>query len=368
MVSFLVIHFAACSNTVIENLTANHYLKKANFQYRQERYKTAMEYYEKALQLNPGLKKVYFHLGSCCAMLFDASAGKTSERNRVFGKKAIEYYQKAKHNDPGNKEIDLAMGYIYDRIAGSSCADAAKQGEYFKKAETCYLSILETNPDDPQVYYALANFYSKYGKSVEAEAIYQKRIALNPYDPGGYRYYANYLRNRRQWDRAINILEKRIFAILDPGMIKIRQEIEDLKKKQLFEEMKMKTRAYDNRWKRSEQKIKYVSGEQRKRLSEVYYELGVYCWAKSYHAKPGMMSAQERLQVTQKGIEALEKAARLDPEEPNPWIYMGLMYRQMIIAEPLKNNFYMKRYEVVKDKYLELRKKRRTREALSRML
>ncbi len=336
IVTLLIAGFAGC-NQAVDNLQANRLLTKANHHYKQEQYWKAMENYEKAVQLNPDLKKIRFHLGNCYAALFQA--GKKDERNRQYGEKAIENFEKAKACYPGSSDILLALGYIYDGM--SSCVDdSAEREEYFKKAEICYLSIVESSPEEPKFYYALAEFYAKYGKVAETEAVYEKRIAFNPAAPEGYYYYANYLRNRGQWDRAVENYEKRIYVLLgidsnDPAVLAER--------------------------------IKNVPGEQRKELSDAFYEVGVCCWLKSYRTPREMMSSRERLQVTAKGMRALDESARLAPGEPNPWMYMGLMYRQMITAEPLKTEFYLGKYEQMKAKYLKLQKKKKAREALEQI-
>ena len=73
--------------------------------------------------------------------------------------------------------------------------------------------------------------------------------------------------------------------------------------------------------------------------------MGVVCWNKSYQTPPDVMGSVERLQVVQKGFEALKKATELSPNFPDPWAYMGLLYKQKAIAEPLKQAEYDKEYD-----------------------
>lgn len=60
---------------------------------------------------------------------------------------------------------------------------------------------------------------------------------------------------------------------------------------------------------------------------EAWYTIGVACWARSYHG--GMMvSMEERAQVVDRGIEALNKALAIDPEYFDALSYINLTYRE----------------------------------------
>jgi len=59
-----------------------------------------------------------------------------------------------------------------------------------------------------------------------------------------------------------------------------------------------------------------------------------------------------------KGFEALRKSTELSPNFPDPWAYMGLLYNQKAIAEPLKQPEYKKQYDAMIQKFQELRKRK----------
>jgi len=48
----------------------------------------------------------------------------------------------------------------------------------------------------------------------------------------------------------------------------------------------------------------------------------------------------------------------LSPNFPDPWAYMGLLYNQKAIAEPLKQPEYKKQYDAMIQKFQELRKRK----------
>ena len=60
---------------------------------------------------------------------------------------------------------------------------------------------------------------------------------------------------------------------------------------------------------------------------EAWYTLGVNCWARSYHGGLAV-SQEEREQVVDKGIQALEKALAIDPNYFDALSYINLIYRE----------------------------------------
>jgi tetratricopeptide (TPR) repeat protein len=60
---------------------------------------------------------------------------------------------------------------------------------------------------------------------------------------------------------------------------------------------------------------------------ETWYTLGVNCWARSYHGGLAV-SQEEREQVVDKGIEALNKALAIDPNYFDALSYINLIYRE----------------------------------------
>jgi hypothetical protein len=93
-------------------------------------------------------------------------------------------------------------------------------------------------------------------------------------------------------------------------------------------------------------------------LADAYYRMGVVCWNKSYQTPPDVMGSVERVQVVDKGFENLKKATDLSPNFPDPWAYMGLLYKQKVVAAPLNQAEYDKQYAVMIQKFQDLRKRK----------
>jgi tetratricopeptide (TPR) repeat protein len=303
--TLIIASFTACDKLKITNLKANKHFKSGNKFYTEEKYKKAITEYEAALQLNPNLKAAFYYLGSSYIMVY--KPGDDSEKNKEFGIKATENLQKALELDPENKNIIQALGDINDKMRN------------FELAEKYYLQVQKFTPNDPASYYTLAGFYNNNAKFDKAIEMYEQRIALDPANPEGYLYLADFFQNKRKWDDAIKYHELRITKIVES----------DLDEK-----------------------------EKNDVLAEAYYRLGNVFWNKSYQTPPDVMGSVERLQVVEQGLAALNKATELSPNYPDPWAYMGLLYKQKQIAEPLKVAEYEKQYKAMIDKFQELRKRK----------
>src|SRR5438132_2010267 len=68
-------------------------LKDAHKQYRDENYKKAIDFYEKALTINPNMAEAHFYLGSSHQALF--RPGKDAPDNKEHLEKAVAEYKKS---------------------------------------------------------------------------------------------------------------------------------------------------------------------------------------------------------------------------------------------------------------------------------
>ncbi|HDP94211.1 MAG TPA: tetratricopeptide repeat protein [Candidatus Aminicenantes bacterium] len=379
--------FTGCENLKLDNLKANDHLNKGNKYYRDEKFAKAVKEYEQALELNPKLELIYFHVGTAYASLY--RPGRGTDRNEEYAQEAVEYLQKALENDPENEQIYLALGDIFDKM------------ENAEEAEKYYLRILENEPDNPKSYYILADFYSKYDQEDKSGEMFKKRIALDPKDPEGYLYYANYLQNKRKWYEAMDAFESMIIAMTAPEIQMERLEIQELERKvsdiEKIEEYldkhvrKNRTISADARKQMIEEKEQQIReigdkealekalaekreavnakleglkeiqdqmpGEKKTKLSEAYYSLGVVCWFKSFQTPIDMMSAQERRNVLDRGFQALERSVELNPTYAEPWAYSNLLWREMIKVEPLKREEFTAKAQEDVEKFQRLRQR-----------
>lgn len=397
VVSLLMLGFNGCQQLLPEKLQANQHLKQANAHYTDEKYKKAIDEYELALGLNPELKQVYIYLGTAYSAMYKPM--RADDRNKEYGDKAVEYLLKAKEAYPDDERVGFALGDIYD-----------KMGNY-EESEKFYLQLLEKNPDDPKSYYIIADFYAKYNRQDEARAMYEKRIAMDPKAADGYLYYASYASDRRQWDLSIENHEKRILAIYDPDTLALKIDLDQMKKDieqvkaikrnmdtvkkhrsldkaekerllgeaqqrlDSFKTEKELTQLIDEYDKKIKQNIKnkwniidILDDEKKKEVAEAFYTLGVVCWNKSYQTPPHLMGALERLDAVNKGMDACNTTLRLEPKNDKAYAFIGLLWRQKIIAEPHKNDEYMAEWKKAYDEATKLREKKLRKQRLQEQL
>lgn len=390
---FFLLNLTGCQKLKVSNLSANKHLKEANKLYTQEKFRQASEEYEKALEKNPELKVAYLYLGTCYSTLY--KPGKDTDRNKAYSENAIKFLLKAEEAYPEQENVVIALGSMYDKLGN------------YDEAEKYFLKILEKSADDPKAYYTLANFYSQNQKYNKAEEMYKKRIELDPSDSSGYHYFAVYLQNYRMWDKAIEAHKKRIYSMIDVGILDYYKDIDkveaDIKRindinkyisnveknkaipaetrKQLTAEKRKELEDFItmeeaiNRIKAketelneavavAEAKLTGLSDEEKLKLTQAYYSLGVVAWNKSYQTPidEDILPGKERREAIEFGFKALNKAIELSPEYPNPYSYMGLLWREMVKVDPSKSSEYVKKNEEFNKKFRDIYVKKRKKE------
>ena len=196
----------------------------------------------------------------------------------------------------------------------------------YDKAIEQYQKILDKNPNHWEANYLTATAYlamyhpgSEHPKDKEyAEkglAAFEKTLSLEAPDnearEKAEKYYLAFLDSTGNTDKAIAYLEAQLAK--RPGEVPLINQIASLyQKKGDF------TKA-----------LEYF--EKRANLNpndkEAWYTLGVNCWARSYHGG-AMVSQEEREQVVDQGIKALDKALAIDPNYFDALSYINLIYRE----------------------------------------
>ncbi len=415
IIALVVLSFNACEKLKIDNLKANAALKEGNKHYQEEKFRKAIKSYKEALELNPNLEFVNFYLGTSYASLF--KPGKIDKSNQENGKLAEEYLLKTREQQPDNQKVVMALGELYNKLSMSAKASGEENAEaeaekYFKKAEKAYLELMKKAKSNPNTYYILANFYIGHGKYDIAEEVYKKRINLNIKESDGYLYYAKYLQDKNDWDGAIKNYEYRALAIAKPDILdkikekdEVADKVEQIQKKRDFidknlkkskalkkedkklmiaekekeikeigniDELKTDLAQKEENIKKEldniSENIKALDKEKQKKVAQSYYSMGVCAWYKAFKSSPEMMSGKERMAVNEQAMNYLNKAAEFNPEDPAIYMYKNLAYRQMAIAEPLKQADYMAKAEEEATKAKRLYRKIAKAEALKKQI
>ena len=125
----------------------------------------------------------------------------TSGTQEVRMKKSIEYYQQAINLDPG-------FAYAYERIANAYIAlgswGALSPRETFPKAEAAVRKALELDETLSDAHRTLGNYKMNYEWNwSEAEREFKRAIELDPKNDGAHSEYGSYLIRMGRFDEAI---------------------------------------------------------------------------------------------------------------------------------------------------------------------
>jgi len=316
-----VIFFSAyCERIKPKNLMANNHFSKGNIHFADGLYRAAITEYEEALALNPDLSDIYRFLGEAYKNLY--RPGIDTQENMEKAEKALEALRKAYELFPNNKEVIYSLGDMYDKLRN------------FEEAEKLYLKILEMEPGNMDNYYVVAEFYKRYAGGREneegetgvktpytkAEEMYLRRIEADPENPQGYSYAA------------------RFYELLEP--------VPDFDKANYFHEKRILLQPNS---------------------AEAWLSKGVNRWAKSFRLPN--LPKEVRLESANDGLEALEKAKELDPDYPEPYSWLSVIYDSVLAQlEPEKKSRYNALAAQARDKFQELRKREIERKRLEEEL
>ncbi|MFQ5721096.1 MAG: tetratricopeptide repeat protein [Candidatus Aminicenantales bacterium] len=313
----------SCQKLKVNKLKANYHFNRANHLFTDNRYRQAIEEYEKALSFNPDLVEAYRFLGECYKSLYRPSDD--SQKNKEIAQKALDALKKAYEANPNNKEVIYSLGDMYDKLRD------------FKQAEKLYLKIIKMEPTNMSNYYVVAEFYKRYAGSSQkkegetkaeggktpfqkAEEMYLRRIETDPENPQGYAYIAQFYEGitpRPEFDKANYFHERRIK--LDPNN------------------------------------------------PAAWLSKGVNRWSKAYRLPN--LPKEERLALAKDSLQALEKANKLDPQYPEPYSWLSVLYKSVLAKlEPQRAQRYNSLADIYAQKFQELRKRQLEREKLEKEL
>jgi tetratricopeptide (TPR) repeat protein len=292
---------SSCKKLNINQLKANHHFTKANNHFTESKYRLAIDEYEKALEFNPDLTLAYRFLGESYKNQY--SAGDEDPENLEKAEKAIENLNRALEMDPTNIQIVHSLGDMYDRM------------QKFDDAEGMFLRVLDLDPTNMENYYVVAGFYNRYAGENEdihkkAEEMYLRRIELDPRNPQGYAYAAQFYDNIRpipDFDRAYAMHNVILGMKPDDALI--------------------------------------------------LFTIGVNRFNKAYRLQ-NILSRQERIDLSDESEAALLKSAELDPNYPDTYAYINLLYRNVhSLLYPDRSERFIREADLNMERYNQVRKR-----------
>jgi tetratricopeptide (TPR) repeat protein len=318
VLAVVVVSLSGCGN-FWNTLKARQAFQSANGAYGSKEYITAIEEYEKVLELDPeGDRRVVlptnFYIGSSHHLIFTASR-LDAESRKMRVENAIQYYEQTIDlvNQGGEFQESLE---IYSQYAAEQLAAIYRDNEQdFANAEKYCLMLIDMEPDKAERYYALGDIYKRFHDPDEMPLVekavecYAKPVEMMPDDPIVYRQMAGLYNEYGQFDSTMDWLGKaRDLNPNDP---------------------------------------------------EGYYLIATHYWDKVYRDPD--LSIKQREEYIQAGIEQLDDALNFNAEYVDALIYKNLLLREKAKIEEIRGNKrradeLISEANTLRDRALELKK------------
>jgi len=141
VLALIAVGLVMLSTAGCNKLKARDQLNKGVASYKNARYEEAIDHFQQAVTLDPGLLNARLYLATAYAQQY--IPGVDAEDNTRLGQQAIDQYKAVLERDP--KSINSVKGIAY------ICLQMKK----FDDAKTYYRKALEIDPNDPEPYYSV---------------------------------------------------------------------------------------------------------------------------------------------------------------------------------------------------------------------
>ena len=197
-------------NKVLEmfpNMHPEIYSRMANIYLRKKDYKEAVHYYQRAIDLKPGLIQAHYNLGSIYSILKNPQ-------------KSEDYFQKTLSLNPKHALAHFGLGNIF--IESNQIQSAISE----------YKMALKINPDHMPSYANMGNAQMELGKLDRARKTYETALLKNPAHAGIHRNLGIiFFEKNKNSDKAILHFQESIrLAPNQPEVEQIQSLIEALKR------------------------------------------------------------------------------------------------------------------------------------------
>jgi len=164
-VGLVMLSAAGCNK-----LRARDQLNKGVQAYKNAKYEEAINRFQSAVSLDPGLSVARLYLATAYAQQY--IPGADTPDNNQMGMQAIDEYKKVLDSNPGKEQkINSVKGIAYLYL----------QMKKFEDAKTYYRKAVELDPNDPEPYYSVAviDWTESYQPRMEERA----KLGLKPDQP-----------------------------------------------------------------------------------------------------------------------------------------------------------------------------------------
>jgi tetratricopeptide (TPR) repeat protein len=298
--SVATIATTGCGKYSFQSLAAKKAVKEAHELYKASKWKEASERYEDAVNADPTLSGVHFFLANSYDNLYKPSRAGEAE-NDAYMQKAIEWYKKAAEKEPDPLYRQRAMQYLVAAYGSDKLNQPAE-------AEPIVKQMIALDPSDYLNYTELAKIYENAGRYDEAEAQLLKAKEVKPQQPEVYAALSAFYNRQAEFDKTVDALN--MAADLQP----------------------------EN--------------------PQGYQLVAVFYWEKAFKDKR-LTTAQQRDYIM-KGLEASDKALKLNPDYVDALTYKNILLRMQGNLETnlAKREQLIKEADQLRNKAQELNKKK----------
>ena len=151
--------------------------------HKNENYQDAINYYNKAIEINPEHANSYYNLGLLLHKIKNY-------------KEAVKCFEKTLKNQPGFKNANNNLGVIFYNL-----------GENLK-AITCYKNEIQINPQNIEAYNNLGIVFYNIGEVQKAINVFEKAIQIDPDFIKSYNNLAILFYDIKETEKAVSCFEK----------------------------------------------------------------------------------------------------------------------------------------------------------------
>ena len=295
--------------------------KDGNRLYKEENYRRAIEYYQRAVELKPDFAEAHFYLASSHQSLY--RPGKEGDENKLRLDKAIEHYERSleanKGGSPNLQQLRLntlgALTAIYSDPPLTN----------YEKALSYAEQLVKDNPNDSKNLYAMANLYEKFSRVAEAEQTYVRVTEQNPNDAKACGALAGFY-NKPLWDEA--------------GAVFVENQSSGARRAKFDSAIATLERC-------AQLDPSDPSG---------YYKLAMFYWDKAY--RDPLIGDKEKNGYADKGIATVDIALGTKPDYWEAIITKGLLFRvkAQVATRPAERKQYLDQAVLLQKQAMELRK------------
>jgi tetratricopeptide (TPR) repeat protein len=167
VLAIIAVGLAMLSTAACNKLQARDQLNKGVQAYKAAKYEEAIDHFQKAVSLDPGLINARLYLATAYAQQY--IPGADTEDNNRMAQQAIDQYKAVLERDPKNVNSVKGIAYLY------------LQMKKFEEAKQYYRKASELDPNDPEAYYSIGviDWTQSYQPRMEERA----KLGLKPEEP-----------------------------------------------------------------------------------------------------------------------------------------------------------------------------------------